>query len=33
VRRLTPIDDPALLVGAVTGDDAAVWRIDDDRAM
>jgi selenide,water dikinase len=33
VRRLTPSDDPALLVGAASGDDAAVWRLDDDRAL
>ena len=33
MRRLTPSDDPALLVGAASGDDAAVWRLDDDRAL
>jgi len=33
VRRLAPVTDPNLLVGAATGDDAAVWRLDDDRAM
>jgi len=33
VRRLTPVTDPNLLVGAATGDDAAVWRLDDDRAL
>tara|TARA_X000001036_G_scaffold72768_1_gene64220 strand:- start:2385 stop:3335 length:951 start_codon:yes stop_codon:yes gene_type:complete len=33
VRRLTPTSNPDLLVGAVTGDDAAVWRLDDDRAL
>jgi selenide,water dikinase len=27
------VTDPNLLVGAATGDDAAVWRLDDDRAM
>jgi len=30
VRHFT---DPDLLVGAATGDDAAVWRLDDDRAL
>ena len=33
VRRLAPVTDPDLLVGAATGDDAAVWRLDDDRAL
>ena len=33
MRRLAPVDDPALLVGAVTGDDAAVYRLDDGRAL
>lgn len=33
MRRLSPTDSPDLLVGALTGDDAAVWRIDDDRAL
>ena len=33
MRRLAPVTDPNLLVGAATGDDAAVWRLDDDRAM
>ena len=33
VRSLTPTDSPDLLVGASTGDDAAVWRIDDNRAL
>jgi len=33
VRRLAPVTDPDLLVGATTGDDAAVWRLDDDRAL
>tara|TARA_B100000745_G_scaffold99793_4_gene63711 strand:- start:1028 stop:1960 length:933 start_codon:yes stop_codon:yes gene_type:complete len=27
------VTDPDLLVGATTGDDAAVWRLDDDRAL
>jgi selenide,water dikinase len=30
---LTPSADPALLVGPETGDDAAVWRLDPDRAL
>jgi len=33
VRRLAPPGDPNLLVGALTGDDAAVWRLSDDRAL
>ena len=33
MRRLAPVTDPDLLVGATTGDDAAVWRLDDDRAL
>jgi len=33
LRRLTPTDSPDLLVGTETGDDAAVWRLDDDRAL
>jgi selenide,water dikinase len=33
VRRLTPSDDPNLLVGADTGDDAAVWQLSDERAL
>lgn len=33
LRRLTPITHPDLLVGAETGDDAAVWRWSDDRAL
>ncbi len=33
MRRLAPVDDPALLVGAATGDDAAVYRLDDGRAL
>ena len=33
MRRLAPVTDPNLLVGAAAGDDAAVWRLDDDRAM
>lgn len=31
--HLTPNDDPRLLVDATTGDDAAVWRLADDRAL
>ncbi len=33
MRRLTPSDNPNLLVGADTGDDAAVWRLSEDRAL
>ena len=33
MRRLSPTDSPDLLVGALTGDDAAVWRLSDDRAL
>ena len=33
MRRLTPIDHPDLLVGTATGDDAAVWRLDDNRSL
>jgi selenide,water dikinase len=33
LRSLTPTSHPDLLVGTETGDDAAVWRIADDRAL
>jgi selenide,water dikinase len=33
LRHVAPVDDPAALVGYSTGDDAAVYRIADDRAM
>lgn len=33
LRRLTPQRHPDLLVGADAGDDAAVWRLDADRAL
>lgn len=33
MRRLTPVTHPDLLVGTDTGDDAAVWRLDADRAL
>ena len=33
MRGLTQTESPDLLVGALSGDDAAVWRIDDDRAL
>lgn len=33
LRHLPIPDDDRLLVGATTGDDAAVWRLDDDRAL
>ena len=33
MRRLTPPDAPNLLVGAASGDDAAVYRLSDERAL
>jgi selenide,water dikinase len=33
LRHVAPVDDPAALVGYSTGDDAAVYRIADDRAL
>ncbi len=33
LRRLTPVDDDRLLVDAGTGDDAAVWKVDANRAL
>ncbi len=33
LRHLLPVDDPAVLVDATTADDAAVYRLDDDRAL
>lgn len=33
VRHLNPGGSPNLLVGTDTGDDAAVWKLDDDRAL
>jgi selenide, water dikinase len=33
LRRLFPVDDPAVLVDASTADDAAVYRLDGDRAL
>jgi len=33
LRRLTPVSHPDLLVGTDTGDDAAVWRVSQDRAL
>lgn len=33
MRRLAPPSDPDLLVGALSGDDAAVWRLSDERAL
>lgn len=33
LRHLLPVDDPAALVDASMGDDAAVYRIDEDRAL
>ena len=33
LRHVLPVDDPNALVGHATGDDAAVYRISDDRAL
>ena len=33
LRQLPPLTDPDLLVGAATGDDAAVYRLSDDLAL
>jgi selenide,water dikinase len=33
LRRLLPVEDPNALVDATTGDDAAVYRISEDRAL
>jgi selenide,water dikinase len=33
LRHLVPVDDPNALVGAMTGDDAAVYRVSPDRAI
>lgn len=33
LRHLTPVDDPDALVDASRGDDAAVYRLSDDRAL
>lgn len=33
LRHVLPVDDPNALVGHATGDDAAVYRIADDRAL
>jgi len=33
LRHLIPVDDPAVLVDAATADDAAVYRLDDARAL
>ena len=33
LRRLPAISDPNLLVGISTGDDAAVYRMDDETAI
>jgi selenide,water dikinase len=33
LRQLTPQTHPDLLVGTATGDDAAVWRLDEERAL
>ena len=33
LRHVLPVDDPNALVGHTTGDDAAVYRLADDRAL
>jgi selenide,water dikinase len=33
LRQVLPVDDPNVLVGHATGDDAAVYRLSDDRAL
>ena len=33
LRHVLPVDDPNVLVGHTTGDDAAVYRLADDRAL
>jgi len=33
LRHVLPVDDPNALVGQTTGDDAAVYRLTDDRAL
>jgi selenide, water dikinase len=33
LRHILPVDDPAVLVDASTADDAAVYRLDEDRAL
>ncbi len=33
LRHVLPVDDPNALVGHATGDDAAVYRLSDDRAL
>lgn len=33
LRHIAPVDDPDALVGQATGDDAAVYRLSDDRAL
>ena len=33
LRHVLPVEDPNALVGQVTGDDAAVYRLSDDRAL
>jgi selenide, water dikinase len=33
LRQILPVDDPAVLVDASTSDDAAVYRLDEDRAL
>jgi hypothetical protein len=33
LRHVVPLEDPNALVGFVTGDDAAVYRLTEDRAV
>ena len=33
LRHMLPVDDPNVLVGHATGDDAAVYRLSADRAL
>ena len=33
LRHVLPVEDPNVLVGHTTGDDAAVYRMTDDRAL
>src|SRR5262247_2411556 len=33
LQRLPPITDPAVLVGSATADDAAIYRLDGERAL
>ena len=33
LRHVLPVEDPNVLIGHITGDDAAVYRLSDDRAL